>query len=511
MQDNNKFRRYFAGCFLIFICAMTVCNISLVKKPAKNFIRAKVTFKQLTNDIAANYVKKLNRKDIFINLNGLFVRKCGKITHNNIVVLNNNMLNDYSKSKKRDTKYSVSSVTKFNEWLKSQNISFVQIVAPYKVTTSKDNLPDGIEDYVNDEVDDFVAELSNNGVRTIDLRQLMSTNIDEVNKYFYRTDHHWNTDAAFLAFQKIMKEINLKAKYTKENVWERNEIKDWFLGSQGKRVGTWFAGTDSLVYYNPRSDREMSCIVPHHKSIFKGDFEKANIRKEYIRKKNYFGYNAYCIYIGGDYPLVHHRNSRATNDKRLLIIKDSFTLPLQAFMSTEFTEIDVIDPRHYRNSSVAEYILWTRPDLVLKVNAPIGLTAKEYNEFGVKDGMNHNKKVLLSNCSIILKANESNYTHKKLPVNLIVGKTYKLDIGSLNLTKGKTDGISLMLFDFKNKKIIRHEILDVEFEKHKDSSSWTFKMPKEMSDYGLLIYSGVYGKTKGIGIEVNDIAVFEEI
>lgn len=511
MQDNNKFLRCVAGCFLVFICVMTMYNISLVKAPVKNFIKAKITFKQLTKDIAANYVKKLNRKDMFIDLNGLFVKKCGKITHNNIVVLNNDMLNTYGKSKKRDTKYSVSSVTKFNDWLKSQNISFVQVVAPYKVTTSKDNLPDGIEDYVNDEVDDFVKALSNNGVHTIDLRQLMSTNINEVNKYFYRTDHHWNTDAAFLAFQKIMREINLRAKYTEENVWERNEIKNWFLGSQGKRVGTLFAGTDSLVYYIPKFETDMSCIVPHHKNIFKGDFTVANIRNQYIKNKDYYGYNAYCVYIGGDYPLVQHRNKNATNDKKLLIIKDSFTLPLQAFLSTEFAEVDVIDPRHYRNSSIAEYVLWTQPDVVLKVNTPTMLLGKQYNELGVKEGLNFNEKESLRDYAIVLNDGESNYTYKKIPVKLKVGKTYTVKIGDINFNKGKTDGVSLVLYDFKKKKIIRHEILDVEFEKHKDSSSWTFKMPKEMSDYGLLIYSGVHGKTKGIGIKVSNLSVYERI
>lgn len=511
MQDNNKFLRCVAGCFLIFICVMTMYNISLVKAPVKNFIKDKITFKQLTKDIAANYVKKINRKDIFINLNGLFVSKCGKIIHNNIVVLKNDMLNGYNKSKKGDAKYSVSSVTKFNDWLKAQNISFVHVVAPYKVTTSKDNLPEGIEDYLNDEVDDFVIGLSNNGVHTIDLRQLMSTNIDEVNKYFYRTDHHWNTDAAFFAFQNIMKEINLRTRYTGKDVWERNEIKDWFLGSQGKRVGAWFAGTDSLVYYKPKFDTQMSCIVPHHKNIFKDDFEKANIRKQYIEKKNYFGYNAYCVYIGGDYPLVKHRNSRATNDKRLLIIKDSFTLPLQAFMSTEFSEIDVIDPRHYRNSSIAEYVMWTQPDLVIKINSCGTFKGKQYNDLGIEKVIEGTKKELLKNYMVELAESKSNYSYRKIPVKIKEGSTYTIALDGIAVKEGTTGGVSILLYDFKKKKILRHEIVDVEYCNFKKQFQWTFKVPAEKSDYALLVYSGVHGKTKGVGIKVSNISIYERI
>lgn len=511
MQDNNKFLRCVAGVFVIFIFGMMAYNISLVKAPVKNFVKAKTTFKQLTKDIGDNYVKKLNRKDTFINLNGLFVRRCGKITHNNIVVLKNNMLNGYSKSKKGDVKYSINSITKFDNWLKEKNISFVQVVAPYKVTTSKDNLPDGIEDYVNDEVDDFVTELSKNGVHTIDLRQLMSTNIDEVNKYFYRTDHHWNTDAAFLAFGKIMKEINLGDRYTGKDVWERNEIKDWFLGSQGKRVGAWFTGTDSLVYYMPRFDTKMSCIVPHHKNIFKGDFVKANIRRQYIEKKNYFGYNAYCVYIGGDYPLTQHRNSRATNDKRLLILKDSFTLPLQSFLSTEFSEIDVIDPRHYHASSIAEYIMWTRPDLVIKINSCGTFKGKQYNDLGINEIREYSKIELLKNYIVELAKSKSNYNYRKIPVKIKEGSIYTVGVDSIEVKEGKTDGVSILLYDFKKKKILRHEIVDVEYCNLKRQFQWTFKVPAEKSDYALLVYSGLHGKTKGVGIKISDIRVHERI
>lgn len=510
---------------MVFVLGMALANVKSIKLPVKDFIKGNISFGQFTNSIADSYVGKLKGKNAFVEINGLFNRLCGRIVHNDVVLLKNNVLNrnsevewnsEYEKNNMTDT---VERMTDFNYFLKDKQIPFVQVIAPYKVPVNKDNLPEGVENDVNKYTDEYIDGLNKNGVLVLDLRKVLSANSEQVKNYFYRTDHHWNTDGAFLAFKVIMNNLtndfggiyNIKSRYADVGLWQRIEIKDWFLGSQGKRVGTLFAGTDSLIYYIPKFKTHMSCIVPHSKNIFKGDFTAANIRDKYVQKRDYYRYDAYNIHIGGNFPLVKHRNKYATNDMKLFVIKDSFTLPLQAFMSTEFTEIDVIDPRYYRNSSVAEYILWTRPDLVLKVNAPIGLTAKEYNEFGVKDGMHHNKKVLLSNCSIILEANDSNYTHKKLPVNLMVGKTYKLDIGSLNLTKGKTDGISLMLFDFKNKKIIRHEILDVEFEKHKDSSSWTFKMPKEMSDYGLLIYSGVYGKTKGIGIEVNDIAVFEEI
>ena len=224
----------------------------------------------------------------------------------------------------------------------------------------------------------------------LDLRPYLSANVDLINKYYFKTDHHWNFTGAFVGFGKIAekvavmfpeKEIDLT--YTKWEQWESHTLEKWFLGSRGKRVGMLFAGVDDITWYTPKFETNMYRSVPKYNAVFEGDFVKTNIREKYIEKKDYFKDNPYCLYIGGDYPIVHHKNYLPVTDMKLLIVKDSYTSPVQAYLSTMFTEIDVIDPRHFKETGVAEYVKESQPDLVILMMNPSVFGVSDYMDFGV--------------------------------------------------------------------------------------------------------------------------------
>lgn len=204
---------------------------------------------------------------------------------------------------------------------------------------------------------------------------------------------------------------------------------------------------------------------------------------------------------------------------RVLLIKDSFMLPLEAFLSTEFTEVDVIDPRHYKASSLAEYVLWTRPDLVIQMNNVTALfNMNFFDKYGVDikkkylHAWDKERKVLLKDFNIEVTASKSqSHRNKKLPISIQAGKTYTIQIKQIRTTFGETDGVSLLLYDYKKKKIIRHEVIDIDYCKQKGIHRWTFRVPEKDSDYGLLVYSGIFGRTNNIGVKYSGIEVFETI
>ena len=45
--------------------------------------------------------------------------------------------------------------------------------------------------------------------------------------------------------------------------------------------------------------------------------------------------------------MVNHRNLSAHVKARILLLKDSYGLPIQAFLSTLFSEVDVLDLRRF--------------------------------------------------------------------------------------------------------------------------------------------------------------------
>ena len=242
----------------------------------------------------------------------------------------------------------------------------------------------------------MLARLTAAGVETADFRQFLAQTPQQIEKYFFRTDHHWNFTGAFEAYRELTEELERRfpdcgidpALADMAN-WEAHTLKNWMLGSQGKRTGLYFGGTDDITYYTPRFETEMSCIIPEYSggsASYEGSFEQTVIRSEYLDERpDWFTSSPYDMYIGGEYALVQHRNPDAPGDLKICIIKDSFTLPVQAFLSTQFRYIDVLDPRRMDDFTAAEYIQETEPDIVIVMLSTNTAGAyPEYSDYGVQ-------------------------------------------------------------------------------------------------------------------------------
>ena len=150
-----------------------------------------------------------------------------------------------------------------------------------------------MESYANENADELLQMLTAKGVNLLDLRPYLSGTVELIEQNYFVTDHHWNYDGAFTAFQKISERteelfpgLEMELTYTERSNWKGETLENWFLGSRGKRVGAWFAGTDDFTWYVPAFETNMSCAVPKYRSLYHGTFEKANLREKYITEKN---------------------------------------------------------------------------------------------------------------------------------------------------------------------------------------------------------------------------------
>ena len=89
----------------------------------------------------------------------------------------------------------------------------------------------------------------------------------------------------------------------------------------------------------------------------------------------------YNVYIGEDKGYAQQKCQNAPCDKKLLVIRDSYFRPVQAFLGTVFTEVDTIDMRLFEGD-LREVILETDPDIVLVCYNPYMLQSVENFEFG---------------------------------------------------------------------------------------------------------------------------------
>lgn len=380
-----------AAALALFILA----DMRLAGKPLARLVSGETDFKSFTGEVHDALVSDTVGKYAFVNLNGLYCKLTGRSVCNQIMRLENGMLTDLNPEKK-DMRPAADAIAELAAFSEGEGAQFLYVLSPAKMDAENALLLPGERDHSNENGDELLSALRTAGVDTLDLRKNLAQTPQQIEQYFFRTDHHWNFTGAFEAYRIITAEI--AARFPEAGIdlsradisnWEAHTLKDWMLGSQGKRTGIYFGGTDDITYYTPLFAADSSCGIPAYSggsAYYEGSFEEANLRAdEYIASRpDYFTSSPYDMYIGGEYALVRHRSDSAPSKLRVVIVKDSFVLPVQAFLSTQFQYIDVLDPRYDSEDTVAEHIRAVQPDIVIvMLSAQSAGSYAAYADFGV--------------------------------------------------------------------------------------------------------------------------------
>ncbi len=215
------------------------------------------------------------------------------------------------------------------------------------------------------------------------------------------------------------------------------------------------------------------------------------------------------IYIGGGYPITQTFNPSAVSDLKVLVFKDSYSLPVQTFLSMYFREVDVIDPRYYTETSLNEYVDRNRPDIVISAVSGRAVTIKNYYAFSSKDDIYiTDEKVLIKKAPLEVKSNEKDSYYECYYDKFENNTVYTLYVPGITVKEGKPEAISLCLYDKANKKSLLLTALDVETCNLFGNCQWTFETPDGGSkNLELRIYGGFLNKTKSNHILFDDLSL----
>lgn len=260
-------------------------------------------------------------------------------------------------------------------FLDDLEIDLLYIQAPFKTSKYDDQLPASVEDYTNENADEFL-EAIDGIVDYIDLREEMyDAGIDQYD-FFFETDHHWTPEAAFWAFGNVSEVLNSdygfdidESYYDIEN-YNVEVYEDWFLGSQGKRVGTVATGVDDISVITPNFETNFIFEVESNNIYRTGNFIESLLNLSFLEEKDYWNLSPYHTYTGGDYDLTKITNLNNTDEKKVLLLGDSFTNAFDPFMAIACSQLDTIDLRHYDDTSLMEYIEENDYDLVVFLYNP---------------------------------------------------------------------------------------------------------------------------------------------
>lgn len=196
------------------------------------------------------------------------------------------------------------------------------------------------------------------GLTPLDVYNVLYTQRNEY--IYYRTDHHWTTLGAYYAYEACAKKL-LGSNPVPMDAFDIEHVTDSFLGTLYSKVlyNDITPDTISLWSYDggatvTRMDvRETLDKTVSYDSIY---------RREYLDVKD-----KYSVFCGNNQPIVSIYTDASlsrSNDRKLLVIKDSYAHSMAPFLAEHYSEVTMTDLR-YINVPLQEVMDISQYDQIL--------------------------------------------------------------------------------------------------------------------------------------------------
>lgn len=152
---------------------------------------------------------------------------------------------------------------------------------------------------------------------------------------YYRSDHHWTTAAARLAYGAVSVPAYMDLQ-GKDRVLPIHTVCNTFSGSLVAESGYSVRTPDSIEVYTFPKDFYYTVLYVD---------EKTRTATCY-RTDALTGDDPYQVFFGGNHPLIDVQTS-AGSGRKLLVFKDSYANAFLPFLFEDFDEIQIVDPRYY--------------------------------------------------------------------------------------------------------------------------------------------------------------------
>lgn len=263
----------------------------------------------------------------------------------------------------------VQNIKELSDYCKGKGVHLLYINAPSKICKYDDIGVSGITDFSNQNADEFLSAAEEAGIDCLDLRELLHAEGYNHHALFYKTDHHWLPETGLWASCKIAEVLNDRYGYhfdllkVEEDRFRKEIFPDWFLGSQGKKVTLERASPEDFTLLYPDYPTSIHYEVISRNIDEGGDFS-IMYNMDRVKDRDYYKEIPYVAYIYGDQPLEQIENKNIDEERRVLILHDSFGNCVVPFLAMGIKYVDSIDLRYF-NGSVQTFIEREKPDTVI--------------------------------------------------------------------------------------------------------------------------------------------------
>lgn len=353
MKLNMKNKIFFA----IF---MTVWVIIVII----NFVWAKPIFSEEENRMLAtiprfsfesfvngNYLNGVNDyindhfafRNFYLKLNSWWeVQIMGKKENNGVYIGEDGYLFEkvnFNENEQKNINESINTILNFSEKMEKINVPTYFMLIPNSIYINSDKLPNNVETLDQEKI---INEIYNKSENTININVTKSLKKENENKQLYfKTDHHINSDGAYVVYTEFCKTANLPI--INLNEFEKVILSDDFFGTFDSKAQLLNQESDTLFVYENTINTNIK------EAIYDKEVTNSIFNENYL-----IGKDKYSYFLNGNNSRAIIKTNNA-NDKKLLVIKDSYAHIMSQFLCQDYNEVHFLDPR-YTNFNYEEYV-----------------------------------------------------------------------------------------------------------------------------------------------------------
>ena len=243
-------------------------------------------------------------------------------------------------------------ITTFAE---KQSVAVSMMAVPSAGAVVSDKLPALHMPYPDADLLEEARRIAGNTLHWVDLYTDFCS-AEQPERLYYRTDHHWTSEGAYRAYCLLMEELGQSSvprdDFTVEQI-------SGFYGTSYSKSGLWLTEPDTLELWTGSDIQAVTTVYDANRAD--PVTREGMFFREYLEDAD-----KYPVFLSGNHARVHIETN-ADSGKRLLVIKDSYAHALAPFLAEEYSTIDLIDLRYFKQQTISSWLEENPADEILLV------------------------------------------------------------------------------------------------------------------------------------------------
>lgn len=365
MTENKKEVKIASGIVLALLLIYTIYSFIFsfrtIKESVKNVISITSVneLKEVLSESSENIGDHVAFHDRFIDGYGLINRILGKNEINNFGIITDEVGMMYYGSvyvsPLDDVDEIVDNTARLADMVHEQGKDFVVVLPPSKILYGVSEVDCDLPlNNPNPRMDKYLWGLQQRQIDTIDLRNPFVESGLPIEELFFKTDHHWTAQGAFIGTSYFVDKLNEKYGYNLDpdnyyrNLDNYNIVRyyDKMLGTHGRNSGLPYSGVDDFDIITLKDFENTDFSYEDKDSSGNGDYREGtaiDALYDWVQLDDPTDYkqNLYAIYL---HSITSHEtmiNRNNPDGLKVVVCRDSYFSPMTVFMAPMVGEVDL--------------------------------------------------------------------------------------------------------------------------------------------------------------------------